>query len=90
MGVLMIERIPEQMRGRIMGTQNTIMTAAPALGIMTAAVVTELAGVRVAAVAVVAMWLIAVVVGLAVRSLRKLEPETALAGSEGKAVAENA
>ncbi|MFV0435096.1 MAG: hypothetical protein ACK5LO_14085 [Leucobacter sp.] len=27
-GVLMIERIPEQMRGRIMGTQNAMMTAA--------------------------------------------------------------
>lgn len=73
MGVLMIERIPEQMRGRILGTQNAIMTAAPALGIIVAAVITEYAGVRWAAAALAAVWLVALVLGLAARSLRTLE-----------------
>lgn len=72
-GVLMIERIPEQMRGRILGTQNAIMTAAPALGIIVAAVITEYAGVRWAAAALAAVWLVALVLGLAARSLRTLE-----------------
>lgn len=74
-GVLMIERIPEQMRGRIMGTQNAIMTAAPSVGIFAAAVLTEYAGVRVAAAVLSAIWLIALVLGLFARSLRTLEPE---------------
>lgn len=72
-GVLMIERIPEEMRGRVMGTQNAIMTAAPAVGIVAAALLTEYAGVRVAAVSLVSVWLVAVVVGLFARSLHNLE-----------------
>ncbi|WP_159498791.1 MFS transporter [Microbacterium sp. 18062] len=72
-GVLMIERIPEQMRGQIMGTQNAIMTVAPAAGIMTAAVLTEYAGVRVAAIALVGLWIVALALGLFARSLRNLE-----------------
>lgn len=73
LGVLMIERIPEDLRGRIMGTQNAITTAAPAVGIMTAAVLTDLLSVHAAAIALSAVWLVAVVVGLAARSLRTLE-----------------
>lgn len=83
-GVLMIERVPEQMRGRIMGTQNSIMTAAPALGIVAAAVITEYAGVRWAAGVIAALWLVALVLGLAARSLRTLE---AGEGPEGEATA---
>jgi MFS family permease len=75
-GVLMIERIPEQMRGRIMGTQNAIMTAAPPIGIVAAAVLTEYAGVNVAAVCLTSVWLVALVLGLAAPSLRNLEPES--------------
>jgi MFS family permease len=74
-GVLMIERIPEQMRGRIMGTQNAIMTAASPVGIVAAAILTEYAGVHVAAVVLAAVWLIALVLGLSARSLRTLESQ---------------
>ncbi|PWD51500.1 MFS transporter [Serinibacter arcticus] len=77
LGVLMIERIPEEMRGRIMGTQNAMMTAAPSLGIVVAAVLVEVAGVEVAAVAIAGVWVVALVVGLAARSLRTLDPLTA-------------
>lgn len=86
-GVLMIERIPEQMRGRIMGTQNAIMTAAPPVGIVIAAVLTEYSGVNVAAAVLAATWVVALVLGLSARSLRNLEPET---GNDGTAVAGNA
>lgn len=89
-GVLMIERIPEQMRGRIMGTQNAIMTAAPPVGIVAAAVLTEYAGVNVAAVALTSVWLVALILGLSARSLRNLEPEAAQTESEGTVVVEGA
>lgn len=75
-GVLMIERIPERMRGRIMGTQNAIMTAAPPVGIVVAAILTEYAGVNVAAIVLASVWLVAPILGLFARSLRTLEPET--------------
>ncbi|MGI5190108.1 MFS transporter [Promicromonospora sp. CA-289599] len=75
MGVLMIERIPDRMRGRIMGTQNAIMTAVPPVGLVAAAVLTEYISVEVAAVAIAGTWLVAAAVGLFARSLRNLEPE---------------
>ncbi|MDR6201262.1 MFS family permease [Microbacterium sp. SORGH_AS428] len=75
-GVLMIERIPEALRGRILGTQNAVLTAAPPVGIVLAAVLTEYAGVDTAAVLLASVWLIALVVGIAARSLRSLEPVT--------------
>lgn len=74
MGVLMIERIPERLRGRILGTQNAVSTTAPAVGVMGAAVLSELADVRVAAIATAAMWIIALVAALFARSLRNLDP----------------
>lgn len=89
-GVLMIERIPEQMRGRIMGTQNAILTAAPAIGIVAAAVLTEYAGVNLAAIVLAALWTVALVVGLCARSLRNLEPEAVQTKSDGMAVVESA
>ena len=76
-GVLMIERIPEEMRGRIMGTQNAITTAAPPLGIVAAAVLTEFAGVGVAAAVVTSVWLVALALGVWAPSLRTLDPEPA-------------
>ncbi|MCP2283215.1 Major Facilitator Superfamily protein [Promicromonospora umidemergens] len=84
MGVLMIERIPERMRGRIMGTQNAVMTAAPPVGLLAAAVLTEYISVEVAAIALAGVWLIAVAVGLFARSLRHLEPEPAATTDDAK------
>lgn len=73
-GVLMIERVPEQMRGRILGTQNAIMTAAPPVGILAAAVLTATLTVHAAAVVLTAVWLVALAVGVFARSLRHLDP----------------
>lgn len=81
-GVLMIERIPERMRGRIIGTQNAIMTAAPPAGIVVAAVLTEYAGVNTAALALASVSLVALVLGLGARSLRNLEPATSADGEQ--------
>ncbi|WDG16850.1 MFS transporter [Microbacterium sp. Clip185] len=73
-GVLMIERIPEAVRGRILGTQNAVLTAAPPVGIVLAAGLTEYAGVAVAAAVLASLWLVALMVGLTARSLRSLDP----------------
>lgn len=59
-GVLMVERIPEQMRGRIMGTQNAVTTAAPSVGIVVAAVLAEYGSVNAAAIVLPLVWLIAI------------------------------
>src|SRR5690606_20147427 len=85
-GWLMIERIPEQMRGRIMGTQNAIMTAAPPVGIVAAAILTEYSGVNVAAIVLAGVWLVALVLGLFARSLRDLEPDAVQAANYETAV----
>ncbi|WP_269802694.1 MFS transporter [Actinocorallia populi] len=73
LGVLMIERIPEAMRGRIMGTQNAMMTAAAPVAVFVAAALTEAAGPEAAAVILVAVWAVAAAASLSVRALRTLE-----------------
>lgn len=55
-GVLSLERIPDGLRGRVLGTQNALLTVAPALGIMGAAVLIEAWSVTVAAVVATAIW----------------------------------
>ncbi|MFI2101914.1 MFS transporter [Isoptericola sp. NPDC019693] len=82
LGVLMVERVPDRMRGRIMGTQNAVLTAAAPLGIVVAALLVEGWGVEVAAIGLGAVWLVALVVGVSARSLRRLEPDDAGEGSE--------
>ncbi|NJP65910.1 MFS transporter [Streptomyces spiramenti] len=76
LGVLMIERIPERMRGRVLGTQNALMTAALPAGIVAAALLTEYAGIRVAALVLAGVWLPALALGLFSAPLRNLEPES--------------
>ncbi|OCI32869.1 MFS transporter [Oerskovia enterophila] len=89
-GVLMIERIPEQMRGRVMGTQNSIMTAVPPLALVAAAVLTEYTTLNVAAIAIAGIWLVALVGGLFARSLRNLEPRAEPTEREDVVVARDA
>jgi hypothetical protein len=74
MGVLMIERIPEELRGRVMGTQNSMMMAAAPLGLVGAAFIIEYAGAATAAIVFAAIWVVAAVGGLMAKSLRDLEP----------------
>ncbi len=72
MGVLMVERIPEHVRGRVMGTQNALMTVAAPVGIVVAALLTELSGARTAALTLAGLWLVLSAAALRARSLRDL------------------
>ncbi|WP_033342682.1 MFS transporter [Catenuloplanes japonicus] len=72
LGVLMVERIPDAMRGRIMSTQNTIVTLAPALGFGVTALVIDSAGAREAAIGLAAVWVVAGVFALWAPPLRNL------------------
>lgn len=75
LGVLTIERVPESLRGRILSTQNALTTGAPALGILATGVLVETTTAGVAALAVGAVWLVALAVAVSAPSLRSLEPE---------------
>ena len=72
-GVLMIERIPEDMRGRVMGTQNSLMMLATPAGLVVVALLTEYGSARFAALALACLWLGTIAIGLFAKSLRTLE-----------------
>ncbi len=74
LGVLAIERIPEHLRGRVIGTQNAMMTAVPPLGIVLAAVFIEYGSLRIAAGVFAAVWVAAAAAALHAPALRTLEP----------------
>jgi MFS family permease len=86
LGVLMLERIPDDMRGRVMGTQNAVLTAAPSIGILGAALLTQYGSVNVAAVALTGVWLVAVIV-FARSLLGNLESENEQTTNDKTAVA---
>ncbi|MBX9471585.1 MFS transporter [Microcella sp.] len=75
LGVLLIERIPELVRGRVLSSQNAIMTLSAPAGIMAAALLVEYASLELAAAAIASLWIVALIVGLASRSLRTLDAE---------------
>lgn len=75
-GVLTLERIPDQVRGRVLGTQNALMTIAPPLGVTIAAVLTEMFSIGIASIVAVAIWGTMTLVALMSRSLRDLSPRT--------------
>ncbi|MBE1514296.1 MFS family permease [Nesterenkonia halotolerans] len=72
-GVLSIERIPEDKRGRVLGTQNTFVTAASPLGIFLAGAMTELLGLHTALVMLAALWSLGLLVAMCARSMRNLD-----------------
>lgn len=74
LGVLMAERIPEMLRGRVMGTQNALMTLAPSLGILAVGVMVDLVSLEAAGLAIAGLWAIAVVVALLAPPLHDLAP----------------
>lgn len=80
LGVLMIEYIPEDMRGRIMGTQNSLMMIAAPAGILTAALVIHLTSLATTGIAVAVVWGLAALVALVSPSLRNLGTGQNLAG----------
>ncbi len=72
-GVLMIERIPEHVRGRVLSSQNAVLTVAAPAGIMVAALLVEFASLTIASASIAGLWLIALAVGVFARSLRTLD-----------------
>ncbi|MEU4405145.1 MFS transporter [Streptosporangium sp. NPDC023963] len=75
LGVLMIERIPEDLRGRIMGTQNSLMTIAGPVGILAAALIGHFGGLAAAGATMGVVWLVTVLAALRAPALRSLEAE---------------
>lgn len=73
-GVLMTERIPDHLRGRVTGTQNAIITAAPSLGVLGAALAVEQASLETAGLVIVAVWVVTVAWAVLAPPLRDLEP----------------
>lgn len=75
LGVLMTERIPDHLRGRVTGTQNAIVTAAPSLGVLGAALAVEHASLGTAGLLILAVWVATVGAAVLVPPLRDLEPQ---------------
>jgi len=73
-GVLMIEAIPEQMRGRIMGTQNSLMMLAAPVGMVLVSLVGAHVDLRTAGIVVAVLWAVTGICALATPALRQLEP----------------
>jgi MFS family permease len=79
-GVLMLEGIPERMRGRIMGTQNSLMMIVAPIGMIAVALLGEQWSLRTAGICVAVAWLVAALAALIAPVLRTLEaPVTELA-----------
>lgn len=74
MGVLMIERIPEKLRGRVMSSQNALMTMVPPLFIFAAGIAVELGSLRATSLALAAFWIIGAIWWLREKSFYDLEP----------------
>ncbi|SKB09007.1 MFS transporter [Aeromicrobium choanae] len=79
LGLLTVSGVPETALGRVMGTQNALVTAAAPAAILLAAVVIEHVSLTAAALGFVALWVltsVAAVAGPALRDLEPIEPET--------------
>lgn len=73
-GVLMIERIPEEFRGRVMSSQNSLMMLVPPLFVFAAGLAVEWGTLRGTAAAFAAFWTLGVIWWLRERSFFDLEP----------------
>lgn len=79
LGVLLIERIPENLRGRVMGSQNSFLSMAPPLAVFGAAVIANGLGLPVAGLVLLGIWVVCVAVTIfspAFRNLEKLDTDT--------------
>ncbi|MBF9336196.1 MFS transporter [Microbacterium lacticum] len=74
LGVLLIESIPERLRGRVTGAQNAVLTTAPPVAAFGAAVLATWLGLRAAALVLLCAWIACVVFSLFGKAFRNLEP----------------
>jgi MFS family permease len=72
--VLLGERIPERVRGRVMGLQNAAVLAVAPVGMLGAGLLVEGLGLRPTGMLVAGLWLLVVVATLLAPALRALEP----------------
>jgi len=73
-GVLMIESVPDRLRGRIMGTQNSLMMIAAPAGIVAVSLIGNQFDLRTAGITVGVLWAVAAVVAVWAPALRRMEP----------------
>ncbi|MGJ9422558.1 MFS transporter [Aeromicrobium sp. CF3.5] len=73
LGVVMIEAVPDDLRGRVMSAQNALITATPAVGILGAGVLVEEVSLTAAGGIAAAVWFAAVVGALLLPPLRRLD-----------------
>ena len=71
-GVLMVEGIPDRMRGRILGTQNSLMMVAAPVGMVAVSVLGHFFDLRTAGITIGAFWLLATVAAVVSPHLRNL------------------
>lgn len=71
-GVLMLERIPDQVRGRVMSVQNATVTVAPSIGVVAASILVESVSLQIAALAAAAAWTLMVIGVLVAKPMRDL------------------
>lgn len=60
-------------RGRVLGTQNTFVTAASPLGIFLAGALTEATGIHVALIILASGWALGLVIALFAQAMRNLD-----------------
>jgi MFS family permease len=72
--VLVAERIPEHVRGRVMGLQNAAVLAVAPAGLLAVGLLAEGVGVRSTGMLVAGAWLLVVVGTLLAPALRSLQP----------------
>ena len=73
LGVVMIETIPDDLRGRVMSAQTALFTLSPAIGIFGAAVLIEYASLTTAARVAAGVWFCTVVIAMVIRPLRRID-----------------
>lgn len=73
LGVLQVEKTPDRARGRVLALQNTALQLAAPIGIGGSGIIAELASPAIAGLAMSAVWVLALTIVLATRSLHNLE-----------------
>lgn len=73
LGVLQVEKTPDRARGRVLALQNTALQLAAPVGIGGSGIIAELASPAIAGLAMSAVWVLALAIVLATRSLHNLE-----------------
>ncbi|MGC5030017.1 MFS transporter [Micromonospora sp. DT229] len=83
LGVATIEATPDQMRGRVLGAQNALMLAAPALTSAPIAAIASGSGLEAAGIGIAVVMVLTVIVALSAPAFRSLDGLEPAAEAEG-------